>query len=145
MRPIDSQPDAQAGDAVAPIVGVGGFWLLAGEAHITTIAIHPDWRRLGLGEWMLVRILQEGLQLNANVATLEVRPSNRRARALYQKYDFREVGRRLGYYTDNGEDALILTSPPLLLPVYQVLIQQRKAALIRKLTQINVDKMNQIN
>lgn len=145
VRLAGSQPDDQAGRAPAPIVGVGGFWLLAGETHITTIAIHPDRRRLGLGEWMLVRLLEEGRSFKANVATLEVRPSNRRARALYRKYDFREVGRRLGYYSDNGEDALILTSPPFILPSYQVLIQQRKTTLIRKLAQINVDKMDQIN
>jgi ribosomal-protein-alanine N-acetyltransferase len=145
LRLASSRSGDQAGGAQAPIVGVGGFWLLAGEAHITTIAIHPDRRRLGLGEWMLVRLLEEGLSLKANVATLEVRPSNGRARALYRKYDFREVGRRLGYYSDNGEDALILTSPPLLLPIYQVLIHQRKAALVQKLAQINVDKMDQIN
>ena len=145
VRFAGSQPGGQIDGALAPVAGLGGFWLLAGEAHITTIAIHPDWRRLGLGEWMLVRLLEEGRSLKANVATLEVRPSNRRARALYQKYDFREVGRRLGYYSDNGEDALILTSPPLILPDYQALIQQRKAALIQKLAQINVDKMDQIN
>lgn len=145
VRLAGSQPGDQAGGVLAPVVGLGGFWLMAGEAHITTIAIHPDWRRLGLGEWMLVRLLEEGRSLKANVATLEVRPSNLRARSLYQKYDFREVGRRLRYYSDNGEDALILTSPPFVLPDYQALIRQRKAALIRKLARINVDKMDQIS
>ncbi len=95
----------------API-GLAGLWLLAGEAHIITVAIQPSWQRLGLGEQLLIHLLAVAKELAATVATLEVRRSNHAAIALYQKYGFAEVGCRRGYY-DDGEDALILTTPPL--------------------------------
>jgi ribosomal-protein-alanine N-acetyltransferase len=123
------------------LIGLGGFWLMADEIHISTIAIHPDWRGLGLGEWMLTRLLEEGQALGAAVATLEVRPSNRAARSLYEKYGFQEVGRRRNYYTDNGEDALILTTPTLNLADYQELFQQRRAGLFQRLADITLDKL----
>jgi ribosomal-protein-alanine N-acetyltransferase len=126
------------------IIGLGGFWLIADQIHISTIAIHPNWRRLGLGEWMLITLLEEGLALGANIATLEVRPSNHTAILLYGKYDFREVGRRPRYYSDNSEDALIFTTPPLALPDYQAMFHQRKATLTQRLAQIDIDKVKQI-
>ncbi len=122
-----------------PVIGLGGFWLMADEIHISTIAVQPIWRGLGLGEWLLVKLLVEGQALGATVATLEVRPSNRAALALYRKYSFQEVGRRAHYYNDNGEDALILTTPNLRLPDYQARFQQRQAALDQRLAKIKVD------
>ncbi len=121
------------------VIGLGGFWLLADEAHVSTVALHPDWRGLGLGEWMLLHLIKAGQALEAEVVTLEVRPSNRVARSLYEKYHFSEVGRRLRYYTDNNEDALILTTPVLRLPEYQAMLGQRKAALERRLAQIDIN------
>lgn len=126
-------------------IGLGGFWLMADEAHINTLAIHPAWRRLGLGEWFLLTLLEQAQALGAKVATLEVRPSNRAALSLYQKYNFQEVGRRPGYYSDNGEDALILTSSPLSSLDYQAMLRQRKAALLQRLAEIEVDKTEQIS
>jgi ribosomal-protein-alanine N-acetyltransferase len=126
-----------------PLIGLGGFWLMIDEIHISTIAIHPDWRGLGLGEWMLIKLLEEGGALGAEVATLEVRPSNRAARSLYEKYGFLEVGRRRNYYIDNGEDALILTTPSLSLPDYQTMFRQRRAALFRRLARVTLDKLAQ--
>ncbi|MEM7349093.1 MAG: GNAT family N-acetyltransferase [Chloroflexota bacterium] len=64
------------------ILGIGGFWLLADEIHITTVAVNPDWRRLGLGEWLLVALIHAGQAAGGTVATLEVRPSNKSAQAL---------------------------------------------------------------
>jgi ribosomal-protein-alanine N-acetyltransferase len=133
-----TQPTTQSS-----LIGLGGFWLMADEIHISTIAIHPDWRGLGLGEWMLTRLLEEGQALGAALATLEVRPSNRAARSLYEKYDFQEVGRRRNYYADNGEDALILTTPPLSLPDYQAMFEQRRAELLRRLAHVTLDKFAQ--
>jgi ribosomal-protein-alanine N-acetyltransferase len=127
------------------IIGLGGFWLMAGEAHIITIAIHSHWQGLGLGEWMLLALIEKGQTQGAKIATLEVRPSNQVAISLYQKYKFQEVGRRLGYYSDNGEDALILTTPLLLLPDYQAMLTRRKTKLWRRLAQIKVDKISQIS
>lgn len=118
------------------LIGLAGFWLIADEAHISTIAVHPGWRGLGLGEWLLLALLEAGLGLGAETATLEVRPSNQPALALYQKYGFAEVGRRLRYYSDNDEDALIYTTPPLASPDYQAMLAQRKIALFERLLKI---------
>ncbi len=95
------------------VVGFGGIWLMVDEAHITTFAIHPDWRRLRLGERLLIALLDVALERRAGEATLEVRLSNLPARRLYEKYGFRPVGIRPRYYTDNGEDALIMTTERL--------------------------------
>lgn len=128
----------------APIIGLGGFWLLGDEIHISTIAVHPRWRRLGLGEWLLQHLLEAGQRLGGQVATLEVRPSNYAALALYQKYNFRQVGLRPQYYSDNGEDALILTTPRLDLPDYQAMFHQRKTTLAQRLAQISSTTLNRL-
>jgi [ribosomal protein S18]-alanine N-acetyltransferase len=101
---------ARAGDE---IVGFGGLWVMVDEAHITTFAVDPRWRRRGVGEWMLLALLDVAVARQAREATLEVRLSNMPARRLYEKYGFRPVGIRPRYYSDNGEDALIMTTDPL--------------------------------
>jgi ribosomal-protein-alanine N-acetyltransferase len=121
-------------NAPPTIIGLAGFWLIADEAHIMTVAIHPGWRGLGLGEWLLLALLQKSGPLGALVATLEVRVSNQIARALYHKYEFQPVGCRPGYYADTGEDALILTTSPLTTMEYQAMLRQRAAALTGRLT-----------
>jgi len=126
--------------AESDLVGMAGFWLLADEAHISTIAVYPTWRRRGLGEWLLINIIEEAQTLGAVVATLEVRPSNQAALALYQKYNFAQVGRRPRYYNDNNEDALIFTSPPLSAPDYQTMLARHKNRCQQRLSQINIDK-----
>jgi ribosomal-protein-alanine N-acetyltransferase len=118
------------------IIGLAGFWLMADEAHISTIAVHPDWRGLGLGEWLLLSLIETAQTLNAQKATLEVRPSNQTALALYQKYHFEQVGRRPHYYSDNDEDALILTTPPLASLDYQTMLSQRQKALLQRLANL---------
>src|SRR6185503_1797491 len=124
------------GGRFSTVIGLTGFWLMGDEAHISTIAIHPDWRGLGLGEWLLLTLIEVAQALDAQTATLEVRPSNHSALALYQKYKFEQVGRRPRYYSDNNEDALILTTPPLTLPDYQAMLSQRKVALFQRLAKI---------
>ncbi len=124
------------GGRFSTVIGLAGFWLMGDEAHISTIAIHPDWRGLGLGEWLLLTLIEVAQALDAQTATLEVRPSNYRALALYQKYQFDQVGRRPRYYSDNDEDALILTSPPLTLPDYQAMLIPQKIALFQRLAKI---------
>jgi ribosomal-protein-alanine N-acetyltransferase len=92
------------------IVGYGGFWFIIDEAHISTIAVHPDWRGQGVGENLFVAMLEQALDLGAQSVTLEVRVSNAAAQALYHKYEFEQTGRRKRYYRDNGEDALLMTA-----------------------------------
>jgi len=98
--------------ASGPLLGYAGFWLLIDEAHIFTIAVHPRWQGRGLGELLLVSLLERGMRLGAGSATLEVRVSNSSARGLYEKYGFEIISRRKGYYTDNHEDAYIMTTLP---------------------------------
>jgi ribosomal-protein-alanine N-acetyltransferase len=102
--------------AGADIVGFGGLWVKVDEAHITSFAVDPRWRRRGDGEWMLLALLDRAVERGAREATLEVRLSNVPARRLYEKYGFRPVGIRPRYYSDNGEDALIMTTEPLASP-----------------------------
>jgi ribosomal-protein-alanine N-acetyltransferase len=91
------------------ILAYGGFWVILEEAHISTIAVHPEWRGRGLGEMMLVALIDAAMLRAATQATLEVRVSNMAAQGLYLKYAFLEVGRRSRYYHDNNENALIMT------------------------------------
>jgi ribosomal-protein-alanine N-acetyltransferase len=95
------------------IVGYAGIWLMVDEAHITTFAVHPGWRRRRIGERLLLTVLDVAIDRGAREATLEVRLSNLPARRLYEKYGFRPVGLRPRYYTDDNEDALIMTTDPL--------------------------------
>jgi ribosomal-protein-alanine N-acetyltransferase len=97
----------RAGDEV---VAYAGMWVMVDEAHITTFAVHPAWRRRRVGERLLVALLDLALARRAREATLEVRLSNLAARRLYEKYGFRPVGLRPRYYSDDGEDALIMTT-----------------------------------
>ena len=117
---------ARAGDE---IVGFGGLWVMVDEAHITTFAVDPRWRRRGIGEWMLLGLLDRAEERRAREATLEVRLSNMPARRLYEKYGFRPVGIRPRYYSDNGEDALIMTTDALDAPGMRERLARLRAAL----------------
>ena len=101
---------ARQGSAV---VGYAGVWLMVDEAHITTFAVHPDWRRQGIGRRLLLAMLTVAEELKATRMTLEVRVSNLAAQALYGTHGFAIAGRRERYYTDDGEDAFVMTTPPL--------------------------------
>jgi ribosomal-protein-alanine N-acetyltransferase len=117
---------ARAGDAIA---AYGGMWLMVDEAHITTFAVHPGWRRQRVGERLLLAFLDIATDQGAHEATLEVRLSNLAARKLYEKYGFRPVGLRPRYYSDDHEDALIMTTLPLDDPSMRERIERRRAAL----------------
>lgn len=100
---------AQAAPGGSIPVGFIGFWHIVDEAHISTLAVHPDYRRTGLGAELLTSALDLATQLGADMATLEVRVGNDAAVNLYHKFGFRIVGRRPRYYRDNDEDALLMT------------------------------------
>jgi ribosomal-protein-alanine N-acetyltransferase len=95
------------------IVAYGGTWLMVDEAHITTFAVLPLYRRRGIGGRLLSELMELAVDLGAAVATLEVRLSNDAARKLYGDFGFRPVGVRPRYYSDDGEDALIMTTEGL--------------------------------
>ncbi len=117
---------ARIGDEVAAF---GGMWLMVDEGHIITFAVHPAWRRQNVGGRLLLSFLDLAHQRGAHEATLEVRLSNLPARRLYEKYGFRPVGLRPRYYSDNGEDALIMTTEPLADPVMRDRLARLRAAI----------------
>ncbi|MDQ2714184.1 MAG: ribosomal protein S18-alanine N-acetyltransferase [Chloroflexota bacterium] len=118
---------------LAAIIGFAGLWLMVDEAHITTIAMHPDFRRLGLGEFMLMSLIDIAYGIGAKWVTLEVRVSNYSAQNLYRKYGFREAGLRHRYYSDNQEDALIMWTDEINTPIYRQKFQVLKTTLVNKL------------
>ena len=97
-----------AEDEKETLIGYAGVWIIVDEGHITNIAVHPDARKNGVGTRLLEKLISLSEEIGARSHTLEVRPSNIPALALYHKFGFTEAGRRKGYYEDNGEDALIL-------------------------------------
>jgi len=109
----------------ANILGYGGFWLIAGEAHISTIAVQPE-RRRGIGELLLVAMLEQAVELGADLATLEVWVSNVAAQSLYQKYGFAKMGLRSHDYRDRCEGALIMTTKHLTSAAFQSGFQRLK-------------------
>lgn len=90
------------------VIGYCGFWLLLDEAHITHLTVAKAHRGLGYGREQVHHLLDEAHRREARVATLEVRESNTRARALYESLDFRRVGLRKGYYAKTSEDAVVM-------------------------------------
>jgi ribosomal-protein-alanine N-acetyltransferase len=113
----------------APVVGYGGFWIVIDEAHISTIASDVKLRGHGIGELMLLAMIERSIELGAHEVTLEVRVSNTVAQNLYRKYGFEVVGRRSGYYRDNNEDADLMTVSGVDKAEYQVKLNRLRAAL----------------
>ncbi len=103
----------------SPVLGYGGLWLLVDEAHISTIAVHPQWRGKGLGELVMLSLLDQGNRRGMQRATLEVRVSNETAQGLYRKLGFEGAGRQKRYYSDNNEDAFIMVTPPFDTPGFK--------------------------
>ena len=117
---------AKVGDE---IVGYAGLWMIVDEGHITTFGVDPSWRRRGIGQRVLLYVTDMSRELGATRMTLEVRVSNTAAQALYGKFGFVETGRRPGYYSDDGEDALVMATPRLDDPVYAELVERRRASI----------------
>ncbi len=111
-------------EAEQRIVGFAGMWIIADEAHITTIGVERRFRGRKIGERMLVSLIDEALQSGATRMTLEVRETNYIAQNLYFKYGFETAGIRRGYYTDNNEDALILWLNNMDSPAFQARLKR---------------------
>lgn len=101
------------------VVGMGCFWAILEEAHITVLAVHPDYQGRGIGKLILGALLRNARERNLERATLEVRESNEVALSLYQKFGFKIAGKRKGYYQKTGEDALILWRNDLAKPDFE--------------------------
>jgi len=109
------------------IIGVIGFWTMVDELHIVTIAVREAFRRRGAGELLIMCAVEFAMVQGMDAVTLEYRRSNEVARALYEKYGFINVGMRPRYYSDNNEDAVIMTTPPIMARSQQELYWRRKA------------------
>jgi ribosomal-protein-alanine N-acetyltransferase len=105
------------------LLGLGCYWAILEEAHITILAVDPQFQRQGLGQALLCALLSSAYQRKLEWATLEVRISNQSAVSLYEKFGFREAGRRRRYYQDTGEDALVLWRGGLQDPKFPRLLQ----------------------
>ena len=103
------------------LLGFIGIWLMVGEAHVVTVAVREQYRRMGIGERLLIASMEQALAYDQEVVTLEVRASNDAAQLLYEKYGFAKVGTRRRYYTDNNEDAVIMTTPEIASAAYRAL------------------------
>ncbi len=90
------------------VVGFAVSWFLADEAHLLNVAVDPGVRRRGIGRALVDHVLARARAEGRRLVTLEVRPGNAPARALYEALGFRAVARRRGYYTDTGEDAIVM-------------------------------------
>jgi [ribosomal protein S18]-alanine N-acetyltransferase len=115
-------------DAAQQVIGFSGFWMLMHEAHIIAIGVRDGYRRLGIGEGLLIATIELAQVLNADVLTLEVRASNGTAQALYQKYGFQVTGRRLRYYSSDGEDAIIMSTDSIASTSFEGLLQELRRA-----------------
>lgn len=114
------------------IVGFSGFWMMMKETHIIAIGVRNGYRQLGIGEGLLIETIELAQILNANVVTLEVRASNEVAQELYKKYGFRVMGRRLRYYSSDGEDAIIMSTDNIASMPFQASLQQLKKAHVQR-------------
>ena len=98
----------RVGELAAAVIAYACLWCIHEELKINNIAVREDFRGRGVGRWLLLRLLREGLERGCDIATLEVRPGNRTALGLYRSHGFEPVGRRRDYYGP-GEDALLMT------------------------------------
>jgi ribosomal-protein-alanine N-acetyltransferase len=114
------------------IVGFSGIWVLADEAHITNIAVRQQYQRQGIGELLLISTIDLAKELEANTMTLEVRASNLAAQNLYNKYGFTQVGLRRGYYLDNREDAVLMSTESIASESFQIRLERLREALARR-------------
>jgi len=123
------------------IFGFAGMWFMADEAHITNIAVWEKQRRQGIGEALLIAIIELATELNARLITLEVRASNTAARSLYVKYGLTQVGVRRGYYTDNKEDGVLMSLQDITSATVQENLQRLKQAYWQKMGNSLLTKM----
>ena len=110
------------------VLGFGSIWVMADEAHLTNIAVRKQYQRQGIGERLLISIIDLAAEHKTDFITLEVRVSNTAAQSLYSKYGFTQVSVRSGYYTDNREDALLMSTESIASAPFQARFQRLKQA-----------------
>lgn len=121
------------------LAGYTGYWHIQDEIHISTLAVQPEYRGRGLGEYLLASALAQGMKQGVHSAILEVRVSNLVAQGLYLKYGFRVSGRRRRYYRDNNEDALVMEVTSLTQHEYRTTFHRHWEALVQRLQSVPSD------
>ena len=101
------------------VIGYGGMWRMYDEAHVTTIGVRRDLQHEGYGRIIFAGLVQAAYDMGAKWVTLEVRTSNENAIKMYEGFGFKVIGRRRGYYTDNGEDAIVMWSDSIYSPRFR--------------------------
>jgi ribosomal-protein-alanine N-acetyltransferase len=116
---VETPPGVQGSDFDPSIVGYGGMWRMYDEAHVTTIGVRHDLQHRGHGRVLFAGLVQAAYDMGAKWVTLEVRTSNENAMKMYEAFGFKVIGRRKGYYTDNGEDAIVMWSDSIHSPRFR--------------------------
>jgi ribosomal-protein-alanine N-acetyltransferase len=106
-------------DLDSSLIGYGGMWRMYDEAHVTTIGVRRDVQHRGHGRVLFAGLVQAAYDMGAKWVTLEVRTSNDNAMHMYEAFGFKVIGRRKGYYTDNGEDAIVMWSDSIHSPRFR--------------------------
>jgi len=119
LPPVDQRPEL--------VIGFLGVWMLPDEAHIITLAVRESHRRQGIGELLVISAVELAREKGHGIVTLECRVTNEAALALYDKYGFQQVGLRPRYYSDNHEDAYVLTLSSVLTDRFQRRFEELKA------------------
>jgi len=114
--PVAAHRDA---DFDPTIIGYGGMWRMYDEAHVTTIGVRRDLQHHGYGRIIFAGLIQAAYDMGAKWVTLEVRTTNDNAMKMYESFGFKVIGRRKGYYTDNGEDAIVMWSDSIHSPRFR--------------------------
>ena len=116
---VEKPAGVQGADFDPTIVGYGGMWRMYDEAHVTTIGVRHDLQHRGFGRVLFAGLVQAAYDMGAKWVTLEVRTSNENAMKMYEAFGFKVIGRRKGYYTDNGEDAIVMWSDSIHSPRFR--------------------------
>jgi ribosomal-protein-alanine N-acetyltransferase len=117
---VVERPEGFRGSELDPsIIGYGGMWRMYDEAHVTTIGVRRDLQHRGYGRALFAGLVQAAYDMGAKWVTLEVRTTNENAMRMYEAFGFKVIGRRKGYYTDNGEDAIVMWSDSIHSPRFR--------------------------
>jgi ribosomal-protein-alanine N-acetyltransferase len=111
------------------VVGYAGLMLVAGDGHITTIAVDPAWHRNKIGSRLLLFLARRGVEHGVENLTLEVRVSNEGAQDMYRAFGFAPAGVRKGYYTETNEDAIVMWASDIATPAYAARLATLEAAI----------------
>ena len=130
---IRSQISKDDPEEEVPILGYAGMWIMADEAHITSIASHQEHRHQGIGAALLICLIELAIVKHTRIITLEARVSNQVAQNLYYKFGFDKLGVRKAYYLDNKEDAVIMSTEYIGSPSFKEKFVQVKQGYHQKL------------